>query len=88
MSLLNVIILVLFVAQFTPQGQQFLATRRGAAATVVIGGLAILSLIPSVLLGNVLSMLFCGLWGYIAYPRLNEARSFFKDAIKYRKLPR
>lgn len=73
------------VAQFVPQGQAFLATRKGAAATVVLAAFAILSMIPGLLMGSIANAVFIGLWGWVAYPRLSEAKRFARDTLR---LPR
>lgn len=79
----TVLIIALIVAQFTPKGQAFLATDKGAAAVVGVSALAILGLIPSIVFGHsVISLAFAGIWGYMGYQRLSGARAFASRQMK------
>lgn len=81
-SLLNILVLVFIVAQFVPQGQVFLASDKGALATVAIAALALFSMLGSILVGNVISILFGALWVYIAWKRVDQAKSYVRRLVK------
>lgn len=71
--LITLAIVAFFVAQFTPRGQAFLSTDKGALAVVVLAVLAIASMLPGALVGSVVDVIFIAVWGWIAYPRLGAA---------------
>jgi hypothetical protein len=83
--LLNIAILAFIVAQFTPRGRVFLSTERGALVTVAVAAVAILMMLPSALMGNLISIVFTGIWAYVAYPRLGDAS---RGAKRMLRLPR
>ena len=76
---LNLIVVVFIIAQFVPEGQKFLSTDLGGFVTVVLAGLCIISMLPSLLLGNIISLIFIGIWCWIAWPKIHLAKKFFLD---------
>lgn len=80
--LLNIAIIAFVIAQFTPAGQAFLATGLGSAVAVGIAALAILSMLPGLMAGSLVSLVFIGLWGWVAYPRLPLAITYVKGQAR------
>lgn len=80
--MITILVILLIVAQLTPQGQAFLATPKGAAALVGVSALAILSMLPGALAGSALNVLLIGVWGYTAYQRLPMAKRFAQEQLR------
>lgn len=78
---INIAILAFIVAQFIPRGRQFLSSDRGALVTVAVSGVAIVTMLPAALTGSILSIVFIGIWGYVAYPRLTDAKRSVKRML-------
>lgn len=79
---LNIVIIAFLIAQFTPAGRAFLSTGLGAAATVGLAAVSIVFMLPGLLAGHVANLLFIGLWGWVAYPRLPLATSYIKGQAR------
>ena len=73
----TIVVIAFIAAQFHPKGKAFLASDAGAAATVALSAVAILSMLPGVLTGQILSLLLIGVWAWVAYPRLAQAKAWF-----------
>lgn len=84
MSIMTILIILFVVAQFHPKGQAFLASEVGSVVTVALAALAIIGMLPGLLLGNILNLLFIGLWVWVAYPRLPIAKAWLVRKIARR----
>lgn len=82
MSIITILVIGMIVASLTPKGQAFLSTDKGAATFVAVSGLVIVSMIPGLLAGSFLNLAFIGLWGYMGYQRLPQARVFARRKFK------
>ena len=87
MNFMTILILGFIVANFTPRGQAFLATDAGAAVSVGVAALACLSMLPQLLMGNIISLALVGIWVYFTYPRLGSAQRYL-STIKRKFFPK
>ena len=85
-TVITLLVIAFIFAQFHPRGRIFLNSDAGAATTVAVAAVAALSMIPGLLLGQVLNIAFIAIWGFVAYPRLGAAKRYIKYHLP--RLPR